>query len=74
MYQTRSGEYQYLHLCLWLQQLNMKIWVSSQCYLHFIDKLRLRQGGRDFEDDIFKSIFLNENVQILLKNFSEVCS
>ena len=29
--------------------------------------LRLRQNGRHFPDDIFKSIFLNENVSISIK-------
>ena len=30
--------------------------------------MRPRQSGRDFADDIFKCIFLNENVQISDKN------
>ena len=33
---------------------------------HF-NTLRQRQDGRLFPDDIFKSIFFNENVQILIK-------
>ena len=32
-----------------------------------INTLRLRQNGRHFADDIFKCIFLNENVWISLK-------
>ena len=32
-----------------------------------INILRLRQNGRHFPDDIFKCIFLNENVLILMK-------
>ena len=32
-----------------------------------INTLRPRQNGRDFADDIFKCIFLNENVRILIK-------
>ena len=32
-----------------------------------INTLRPRQNGRHFPDDIFKRIFLNENVRILLK-------
>ena len=32
------------------------------------------QNWRHFADDIFKYIFLNENVLILIKNFLEVCS
>ena len=31
------------------------------------DTLRPRQNGRYFADDIFKCIFLNENVWILIK-------
>ena len=31
------------------------------------DALRLRQNGRQLPDDIFKCIFLNENVWILIK-------
>ena len=32
-----------------------------------INTLRLRQNGRHFADDIFKCIFLNENIHILIK-------
>ena len=32
-----------------------------------INTLRLRQDGRHFADDIFKCIFLNENVSIAIK-------
>ena len=32
-----------------------------------INPLRPRQNGRHFADDVFKCIFLNENVLILLK-------
>ena len=32
-----------------------------------VNTLRLRQNGRHFPDDIFKCIFLNENVYILIK-------
>ena len=28
--------------------------------------MRLRQNGRHFPDDIFKCIFLNENIEILI--------
>ena len=33
----------------------------------FVNTLRLRQNGRHFPDNIFKCIFLNENVWILIK-------
>ena len=39
--------------------------------------LRLRQNGRHFRDDIFKSIFFNENVWIAIKislKFVPMCS
>ena len=32
-----------------------------------VNRLRPRQNGRHFTDDIFKRIFLNENVRILMK-------
>ena len=35
------------------------------------DTLRPRQNGRHFADDVFKCIFLNENVRILLKSSLE---
>ena len=46
------------------------VYISYQClraglpWLHWINTLRLRQNGRHFPDDIFKWIFLNENVWI----------
>ena len=36
--------------------------------------MRPRQNGRHFADNIFKCIFLNENVWILIENFTGVCS
>ena len=33
-----------------------------------LNTLRLRQNGRHFPDDIFKCIFLNENVCLSIKN------
>ena len=33
----------------------------------YINRLRLRQNGHNFADDIFKCIFANENVWILIK-------
>ena len=34
---------------------------------HWVNTLRPRQNGRRFADDIFKRIFLNENVRISIK-------
>ena len=47
----------------------MKLWISIKISLKFIPKgpinsLRLRENGQHFADDIFKCIFLNENVWI----------
>ena len=46
--------------------------ISCKCYVanyrsNNINTLRPRQNGRHFPDDIFKRIFLNENVWISLK-------
>ena len=38
----------------------------NQCW-NIVNSLRLRQNGRHFPDDIFKYIFLNENVWISIK-------
>ena len=35
--------------------------------LLFLNTLRQRQNGRHFQENIFKYIFLNENVKILIK-------
>ena len=46
------------------------IWVDGVvgAYLdNIINTLRTRQNGRHFADDIFKSIFLNENIWIPIK-------
>ena len=44
-----------------------KLWVNfPEC--QWINTLRPRQNGRHFPDDIFKCIFLNENVWISIKN------
>ena len=39
-------------------------WSPSLCF----NTLRPRQNGRHFADDIFKCIFLNENVSVSIKN------
>ena len=57
-----------------LQQGNLlKIWLwtkSNPCpnfWMPLVNTLRPRQNGRRFADDMFKRIFLNENVRILIK-------
>ena len=37
------------------------------CFLFLVNTLRPRQNGCHFADDIFKCIFLNENVSIAIK-------
>ena len=38
-----------------------------QCHQQKVNTLRLRQNGRHFPDDIFKCIFLSENVSIAIQ-------
>ena len=56
------------------QHTTKKLRIKSLCCCQFQNKtgwtfntLRPRQNGRHFADDVFKCIFLNENVWILLK-------
>ena len=42
-------------------------WICICLNLIFLNSLRPRQNGRNFSDDIFKCIFLNKNIQILIK-------
>ena len=42
----------------------MAIWLWLKC----VNTLRPRENGRHFADDIFKCIFLNENVWIPIRN------
>ena len=48
---------------------NQDLWcyIALLCYYELINKLRLRRKRRQFADDIFKCIFLNENVWIWIK-------
>ena len=39
--------------------------------MHYVNTLRLRQNVRHFLDNIFKRIFLNENIQISINNSLE---
>ena len=47
-------------------------WISRSSNAFNI--FRPRRNGRHFPDNIFKCIFLNENVAILIKYLTEVCS
>ena len=50
--------YNYMYICILL----------DQSLMQYADKtLRPRQDGRNFPDDIFKCIFLNENISIAIK-------
>ena len=54
-------------LNLWSEKLNILREVPPWYHLVMFNSLRLRQNCRLFVDDIFKCIFLNENVWISLK-------
>ena len=45
---------------------NILKWLTSNLS-HLFNTLRPRQNGRHFADDIFKCIFLNENIWILIQ-------
>ena len=47
--------------------LSMSCYCQHVCIITTVNTLRPRQNCRNFADDIFKSIFFNENVQILIK-------
>ena len=47
-------------------QLGLGYWIQPMLKFMFFNTLRPRQNGRHFADDIFKCIFLNENVWISL--------
>ena len=75
----KHQQWQVLHLEIVL----LTCWSNAQIYIYIyiysvhvsvmcVNTLRPRQNGRHFADDIFKCIFLNENVWI--RNFTEVCS
>ena len=49
------------------QALNKRAFIDTSCGNRGLNTLRPRQDGRHFSDDIFKCIFLNENVWISLK-------
>ena len=55
---------------LWGESTDHKVWVIWEAMMlmwHHFNTLRLRRNGRHFADDIFKYIFLNENVWIPIK-------
>ena len=56
------GRIMYSIMRRFLCQVQICNWVSSS-----LNTLRPRQNGRHFPDDVFKCIFLNENVWISLK-------
>ena len=45
----------------------LQLFLIHQSLIAYFNTLRLRQNGRHFADDIFKCIFLNENVWIPIK-------
>ena len=60
----RHIHHQHLSLIIWYFQLQTCHLTSIGIH---IDTLRLRQDGWHFPDNIFKCMFLNENVQILIR-------
>ena len=46
---------------------NTPEWLETNDWSHIFNTLRPRQNDSYFPDDIFKCIFLNENVWILIK-------
>ena len=52
---------------LWMISLNKQYIVWQYWHLMMLSTLRQRQNVRHFPDDIFKCIFLNENVWILIE-------
>ena len=53
----------------------LAVFISQHCYLcpcHSFNTLRPRQDGRHFSGDIFKRLFMNENVRISIE--ISVCS
>ena len=54
--------------CLWFGTKPFPESVLTSCHFNWtINTLRPRQNGRHFADDIFKCIFLNENIWISIK-------
>ena len=49
-------------------------WIGAYPLHYLLNTFRPRQDDRLFPDDIFKSIFFNENIQILVKNSTDVYS
>ena len=55
-----------MKLCLKIKSFHSRTCMPAYCQLD-LNTLRLGQNGHHFPDDIFKCIFLNENVWILIK-------
>ena len=52
------------HSSLWNGNITNFTWRYKMPFTRSINTLRPRQNGHDFADDIFKCVFLNENVSI----------
>ena len=59
-------DYTYLPIMIWFQVTN-QIHHQLTEYRSWLNTLRPRQNGRRFADDMFKRIFLNENIRISIK-------
>ena len=63
-----SQQYSLSHnACRFIQQSKIDVIFTQLNAYITLAKMRLRQNGRHFPDDIFKCIFLNENVSISIK-------
>ena len=57
-----------IHISGWhLSGMQVPVFLGGE-FLQIVNTLRPRQNGRHFPDDIFKCIFLNENVWISIKS------
>ena len=54
-------------ICMPLHAIGWVAWTCQALWNQPLNTLRQRQNGRHFADDIFKCIFLNENVWIPIK-------
>ena len=64
-YGSRQSHYYHFPLCRTsMIKLSLVANIDADCAVTIFNTLRPRQNGRHFADDIFKRIFLNENIWI----------
>ena len=68
IFSTTKCVFQFSGLCwVWKSTQYLNPCSGMETHSTVFNSLRLRQNGRHFTDSIFKRIFLNENVWILIK-------